>query len=134
MCLFSSIGYVKTLENVAASLRRFREHLKDDGIIIVEPWFPPGNLTTGKIFLNTLENEELSVARMAYNEVNDRISTLRFEYLIGVSGKITHEVESHELGLFTIDEMKDCFHSVGLKVEYDHEGLSGRGLYISKIG
>jgi len=134
MCLFSSIGYVKTLDKVVASLQRFREHLKDDGIIIIEPWFQPGALTPGKIFLNTVEDKELSVVRMAYNQVNDRISTLHFEYLIGTPGKISHEVETHELGLFTIDEMKECFQSVGLRADYDEKGLSGRGLYISRKG
>ena len=134
MCLFSSIGYVKTLDKVVASLQRFREQLKDDGIIIIEPWFQPGALTPDKIFLNTFEDKELSVVRMAYNQVNDRISTLHFEYLIGTPGKIAHEVETHELGLFTIDEMKECFQSVGLRVDYDKEGLSGRGLYISIKG
>jgi len=134
MCLFSSIGYVKTLENVVASLQRFREHLKEDGVIIIEPWFQPGALTPGKIFLNTVEDKEISVVRMAYNHVKDRISTLHFEYLIGTPGKISHEVEIHELGLFTIDEMKECFQSVGLRVDYDEEGLTGRGLYISRKG
>ena len=132
MCLFSSIGYVKTLDKVVESLQRFREHLKDDGIIIIEPWFQPGALTPGKIFLNTVEDKELSAVRMAYNQVNGRISTLHFEYLIGTPGNIVHEVETHELGLFTIDEMKECLQSVGLRVDYDKEGLSGRGLYISK--
>ncbi len=132
MCLFSSIGYVKTLENVVASLHRFKEHLKEDGVIIIEPWFQPGALTPGKIFLDTVQDKELSVARMAYNHVKNRISTLHFEYLIGTPGKISHEVETHELGLFTIDEMKECFQSVGLRVDYDEEGLTGRGLYISR--
>jgi hypothetical protein len=134
LCLFSSIGYVKTLERVAATLQRFKEHAKDDGIILVEPWFQPGMLTPGKIFLNTVEEDELSVVRMAYNRLDDRISTLHFEYLIGMPGKIEHEVETHELGLFTVEEMMECFRRVNLQVRYDEEGLSGRGLYIASKG
>ena len=134
MCLFSSIGYVKTLDRVVDSLNRFKEHTKDGGIIVVEPWFQPGALTPGKIFLNTFEDEEFSVARMGYSQVNDKLSTLHFEYLIGVSGSVTHEIETHELGLFTVDEMINCFQQIGLTVDYDEEGLSGRGLYISEMG
>ena len=134
MCLFSSIGYVKTLDRVTASLKRCRQHLKDDGVIIVEPWFQPGMLTSGKIFLNTAKDDDLSVARMAYTQVNDRLSTLHFEYLIGAEGNITHKIEIHELGLFTFDEMMQCFKDVELSVAYDEEGLSGRGLYISRKG
>lgn len=134
MCLFSSIGYVKTLDRVTASLKMFSQHLKDEGIIMVEPWFQPGALSPGKIFLNTSQDDDLSVVRMAYNQVNDRLSTLHFEYLIGIEGNITHEVEIHELGLFTVDEMMECFQKAGLTAIYNEEGLSGRGLYISRKG
>ncbi len=134
ICLFSSIGYVKTLDRVAASLQKFKEHTKDGGIIIVEPWFQPGVLKPDKIFLNTVEDNEFSVVRMAYSKVSGRLSTLHFEYLIGTPGNISHEVETHELGLFTVDEIKECFQRVGLRVDYDKQGLSGRGLYISRKG
>lgn len=134
MCLFSSIGYVKTLDRVTASLKMFSKHLRDEGIIMVEPWFQPDALSPGKIFLNIAQDDDLSVARMAYNQVNDRLSTLHFEYLIGIEGKITHEVEIHELGLFTVDEMMESFQNAGLTAVYDEEGLSGRGLYISRKG
>jgi dTDP-3-amino-3,4,6-trideoxy-alpha-D-glucopyranose N,N-dimethyltransferase len=31
-CLFSSIGYLRTMDRVAAALRCFREHLEDGGV------------------------------------------------------------------------------------------------------
>ena len=81
MCLFSSIGYVKTLGRVTAALERFKAHLNDGGLILIEPWFSPETLTPGRIFLNTVQTGELSVARMGYSQLQDRISTLHFEYL-----------------------------------------------------
>src|SRR6266581_5915433 len=42
LCLFSSIGYLKTLDRVGQALIRFREHLAPGGVIVIEPWFPPG--------------------------------------------------------------------------------------------
>src|SRR5207237_6570145 len=47
LCLFSSIGYVKTLDRVAQTLRCFRKHLAGDGVVILEPWFPPDKMRTG---------------------------------------------------------------------------------------
>ena len=38
LCLFSSIGYTRTVENLHRTIRCFREHLADDGVILVEPW------------------------------------------------------------------------------------------------
>ena len=134
MCLFSSIGYVKTLDRVTKALGRFKAHTNEGGLILVEPWFTPEMLKPGRIFLNTAQTEDLSVVRMGYSQVQGRISTLHFEYLIGSQGKIEHEVEKHELGLFTTDEMKRCFEEAGLEVTFDEEGISGRGLFIAWKG
>lgn len=132
MCLFSSIGYVKTLDRVTAALERFKAHTNDGGLILVEPWFSPKGLTPGRIAINTAQAEELSVVRMGYSQVRDRISTLHFEYLIGTPGKIDHEIERHELGLFTVDEMKQCFEDAGLVATFYEDGISGRGLYTAR--
>jgi SAM-dependent methyltransferase len=132
LCLFSSIGYVKTLDRVTRALKRFKAHTNEGGLILVEPWFSPEALTPGRIFLNTAQTGDLTVVRMGYSDVQDRISTLHFEYLIGSRGKIEHEVEKHELGLFTVDEMKCCFKDAGLKATFDEEGISGRGLFIAR--
>ena len=37
MCLFSSIGYLRSLDRITAALRCFRRHLALGGVIIVEP-------------------------------------------------------------------------------------------------
>ena len=44
ICLFSSIGYVRTARNLERTLRCFGNHVESDGVILVEPWFPPGVL------------------------------------------------------------------------------------------
>ena len=132
VCLFSSIGYVRTLENVRRTLARFREHLAGGGIMLIEPWFVPGALQPGRAFIKTAESESVSVARMSHLEIEDRISRLRFEYLIGRPAGIEHAVEIHELGLFTTDEMHECFRHAALETTHDPKGPSGRGLFFAR--
>ena len=132
MCLFSSIAYVRTLENVRRTLSRFRAHLAEGGIVLVEPWFAPGVLQPGRVMINTAESESVSVARMSHVEVEARLSRIRFEYLIGRSDGIEHAVETHELGLFTTEEMLECFERAGLSAEHDPKGPSGRGLFVAR--
>ena len=134
LCLFSSIGYVRTLDNVRLTLERFRHHLAKDGIALVEPWFAPGVLEPGRIFVKTAETPEVSVVRMSTVDIEDRLSRLRFEYLIGRPTGIEHATEVHELGLFTTDEMLVCFRQAGLEVTYDAKGPSGRGLFLARRG
>ena len=131
-CLFSSIGYVRTLENVRLSLEHFRDHLAPGGIVLVEPWFAPGVLEHGRISINTAEASDVKVARMARSEVDGRLSRIHFEYLVGRAGGITHTKEVHELGLFTTDEMLECFQEAGLRVTHDPHGVDGRGLFLGR--
>ncbi|HXV18413.1 MAG TPA: class I SAM-dependent methyltransferase, partial [Gemmatimonadaceae bacterium] len=74
LCLFSSIGYVRTLENVTRTFKRFHTHLADNGIVMVEPWFPPGVLQQGRISVNTAAGDGVTVTRMAFTEVDGRLS------------------------------------------------------------
>jgi SAM-dependent methyltransferase len=132
MCLFSSIGYVRTLDNVRRALERFAAHLADGGVILVEPWFAPGVLEDRHISVKTAEAPEVSVARMSITEISGRLSRLHFEYMIGRPTGIERATEVHELGLFTTDEMIVCFRQAGLDVSHDAKGLSGRGLFVAR--
>ena len=133
LCLFSAIGYVKTLDNVRRTLERFRAHLADGGIVVVEPWFAPGVIENGYVSARTAKADGIAVARMTHNTVEGRLSTLRFDYLIGRASGIEHATELHELGLFTTEETLDCFEHAGLRATHDPKGLFDRGLFVARV-
>lgn len=62
------------------------------------------------------------------------MESLEFHYLIGTVDGIRHEVEPHVLGMFTHDEMTECFATAAFTgVSYDEHGLIGRGLYVAGV-
>ena len=132
MCLFSSIGYLRTIDRVTRAIARFRDHLAPGGTIVVEPWLPPGVLTYGYTSTDVGEGDGLRVVRRARTEIDGRLSRLLFDYDITQNGETRHASEVHELGLFTLDEMRGAFEANGLAVEYDPKGLTGRGLYLAR--
>jgi len=132
VCLFSSIGYAKTLDRVVAALQCFGEHLIRGGVIVVEPWFPPGVLDTTRVFRNSAEAGGVRIDRIAHNEIHGRISRLHFDYDITDRTGTRHVSEVHELGLFSTTEMLDAFRQAGLDVVHDPEGLTGRGLFVAR--
>ncbi len=133
LCLFSSIGYVRTLENVRRTFDRFRTHLAEGGLTLVEPWFAPGVLQHGTVGMKTAKREDVSVARMSHMQVEGRLSRVRFEYLIGRPGGIAHASELHELGLFTTEETLECFRRAGLQATHDPKGPADRGLFVARV-
>jgi len=133
-CLFSSIGYVKTLPRLQQAIANLSRHTAPGGLVMVEPWFAPGILQSGYVHATFVEQPELKIARMSINEIVGNVSILNFHYLIAAQGEIRHTTERHELGLFTHEEYLTAFTAQGLTPVYDDQGLTGRGLYIGQKG
>lgn len=131
-CLFSSIGYVKTLDNARRAVACMTDHLVPGGVLIIEPWFAPGDWHAPSVHALVIDESDLKIARINTSFVDGRLSYFDLHYLIGTLEGTEHFVECHELGLFEIDEMRDVFVEAGLEVIYDAEGLTGRGLFIGR--
>jgi SAM-dependent methyltransferase len=132
LCLFSAIGYLKTLDAVQRAILHFAKHVAPGGVIVVEPWFPPDQWRPSTVHVVSTEANDTKVVRMSRSDINGRISTIDFHYLVGTLAHIRHVREVHELGLFTQEEMTACFEHAGLQVRFDPDGLTGRGLYIAR--
>jgi SAM-dependent methyltransferase len=129
-CFFSSIGYVKTVENLGRAISCMARHLVTGGIIVLEPWFTPENWQANTVHASFIDEPDLKIARINTSLAVGRLSYFDLHYLIGTPECTKHFVEHHELGLFEADEMAAAFNAADLEVHYDPEGLTGRGLYI----
>jgi ubiquinone/menaquinone biosynthesis C-methylase UbiE len=130
VCLFSSIGYVRTKARLQKAIRNMRKHLLPGGVLLIEPWFTPEQWHPGRASMTQVDNPELKIVRMSYSGQKGKISTIEFQYLIGTPKGIEHSVEMHELGLFTHKDYLHAFQAAKLSVIPDPEGLDERGLYI----
>jgi SAM-dependent methyltransferase len=132
LCLFSSIGYLTTLERVTQALVCFREHLSAGGIVVLEPWFAPGVLDTTRVTTTTGEAPGIRVTRTARIDVDGRLSRLLFDYEIADSRGTRRVSEIHELALYTTSELLQAFRDAGLEARFDEKGLfDNRGLYVA---
>lgn len=133
LCLFSAIGYVRTLANVQHALECFRDHLNAPGVVILEPWFGPGVLVPERRDTHTAEAPDVRIVRESRVEVEGRMSRIRFDYEIHQAGALRHMSEVHEMGLFTTEELLGCFKAAGLEAAHQSEGLFGRGVFIASV-
>jgi SAM-dependent methyltransferase len=132
ICMFSSIGYVRTLPELERTLRCFRQHMAPNGVVIVEPWFAPEVLKTGHHSVRAAAANGVSVERTGVLEIDGRICHLRFDYAIDEGGRTRHTTELHELGLFTKDETLAAFSAAGLVAEHHAPTDRNRGLYVAR--
>lgn len=132
-CLFSSIAYVKTIENVEKAIACMAQHLKPEGIMIVEPWISPEQYWKDKIVANFVEEPDLKIAWMYAHEMEGSMSVANIHYLVGTPQGVDHFTERHEMGLFTHEQYLGAFEKAGLDVDYDASGLFGRGMYVARF-
>ncbi len=131
-CLFSAIGYVKTVERLERAIACMAHHVRTGGALMVEPWLSPDQWHPGAQFLHAGQIGKDKVCRMSLSLREGNLSVILLHYLRGTPGGIEHFSERLEFGLFTREEMTGAFESAGMEVRYDSEGLMGRGLYIGR--
>jgi len=131
-CLFSSIGYVKTLSNLRKAIESFSRHLRTGGVVFIEPWFTKAVYRIGAPFMETYAGEDVKIARLSVSQVEGCVSVIDFHYLIAERDQgVKHHVDRHELGLFEVDDTLEIMREAGLQSHYLKDGLvTGRGLYI----
>lgn len=132
-CLFSSIGYVKTMERLKKALTCMVNHLVPGGVLVIEPWFTTESWHPRTVHGSFIDEPELKIARVNTSFVDGRISYFDLHYLIGTPQGTEHYVERHELGLFEREEIQDILTGLTLEVSYDEEGLTGRGLFVGRL-
>ena len=131
LCLFSSIGYAKTVARMQQAVQTMARHLRPGGVLIVEPWLTPEVYEVGRFSAAFVDEPDLKIARMNMMKLEGTLSIIDFHYLVGTPDGFSYFTERHEMGLFTQDEYLDAFAAAGLTVEFKPEGLMGHGLYLA---
>jgi SAM-dependent methyltransferase len=130
LCLFSSIGYAKTVHNLQRAVSSMASHLEPGGVLVIEPWLTPDAFEDGLLGAVFVDEPDLKIARVNLSEREGCLSRFVFHYLVLTPDGVERFEEPHELGLFTHDEYVAAYRSAGLEVDHDPEGLMGRGLYV----
>jgi ubiquinone/menaquinone biosynthesis C-methylase UbiE len=132
ICLFSSIGYVKTYKKLAKTIENFSRHLKTGGVVIIEPWLTKSTYIYGLTAMRTYSDDDIKIALLSVSKKQGSISIIDMNYLIAEKNKsVNHFIEHHELAMFEIDKILKIMEKCGLKSKFIKNGLmEKRGLCI----
>jgi ubiquinone/menaquinone biosynthesis C-methylase UbiE len=128
-CLFSAIGHMKREVDLREAIKTMARHLKPGGLLVIEPWMEPDALRPGTVHGYLVDVADMKIAHVNVSTLRDGVSVYELHFLVGRPTGITSFVEIHELGLFTREQYRKALESADLVVDFDEEGLSGKGLY-----
>ncbi|MDV6011628.1 class I SAM-dependent methyltransferase [Haloechinothrix sp. LS1_15] len=131
ICLFGSIGYVDSVDELHTTVRRFAEHTSKGGVVVLEPWWQPDTFTPGHISGDVITVDNRTIARVSHASRLPDASHMQVHYVVAEpEGGIRHFTEEHICKLFPRQEYERALEGAGLRVEYFACGLSGKGLYV----
>ena len=132
LCLFSSIGYVRTYPRLARTLRNFERHLKDGGVVIIEPWLTRSTMKDGYVHVLVQGDDDLKVVRVDITRIRGDLSVLDERIVVAEHAKgIATYKDRMVMGLFEKDEFLKLMRQAGLRATYLKKSLApGRGLYV----
>ncbi len=132
ICLFSSIGYVKTAVGLEKTIQNFSRHLTKGGLALIEPSHSKSFYVSGEPRIATYNGKDAKIARVNFTKNRQATAVLKMHILIAERGKdAKYFVDSHELGLFGINNTLRIMKASGLKSKYLKNGLmTGRELFV----
>jgi len=113
-CLFSSIGYTRTPEDLDRALAAMARHLEPGGVLVVDAWLTPDAWTDGHVGAEAATEPGRAVARTARSWRMGRTSVLDMTWVVTTSAGTDTFTERHELGLFTTEETRASLEGAGL--------------------
>ncbi|WP_051309159.1 class I SAM-dependent DNA methyltransferase [Desulfogranum japonicum] len=133
ICLYGSIGFVQTVDNLRASMKRIASHLRPDGLVLLTPWSTVEDFQE-LIVVDSADNPDFKIARMENVRLKEpNIVEVTFHHLLGENNEVTYHRQSMEIGLFSRQEYLSAMTDAGLKVVEEYTGAKVRGgAYIGK--
>lgn len=133
LCLFSSIGYVETIEGLERAFANIANHLEDDGWLLCEPWVTPDLWTAGQSDVVTANNPDTgeTITRTRHGKTDRNVSVMDIEYVIEGRGESRSFSETHRLAMFEQAEIEAALDKAGLNAIWLPSGLQSQTLLMA---
>ncbi len=115
--LSGAFGSVENSRQLFNLLCCCKNHLSENGILILEPWKAPPEWHNGHMQMTTVEDPALSITRISYYENNLGNSHIHHEYIVLSSEGLLEPTEIRQLHCFSPEELTVCFENTGLQLE-----------------
>ncbi|MFJ2173620.1 class I SAM-dependent methyltransferase [Streptomyces sp. NPDC087851] len=133
-CLFSAVGNIRGVDELRATLRCLRRHLRPGGVLVVEPWWFPDTFVDGHVGGDVVEFEGTRLSRVSYTVGEGDISRMTVHYVVARTGEgIWHFTDEHAMALFPRETYLTAFQEAGLDAELLDLGNGGPGAFVGTL-
>lgn len=127
VCLYGSIGFVKTVDNLRASMKRIAAHLRPNGLALITPWSTVEEFQD-LLVVDAIDRPDWKIARMEQVRLKEpKLVEVTFHHLLGKDNEVTYHKQSLEIGLFSREEYISAMTDAGLEVVEEYKGTDVRG-------
>lgn len=130
-CLFSSIGYLSSHDELQRAVATFSRHLNPGGVLVIDGWVRPDRWRgPGTIHVETVEADDMTVVRMSRSTRDGAVTCLEIHHLVATRDGIEHLADHHRLILFTKADYESAFRAAGLALEVVASPIPDRDRYV----
>ena len=117
-CLFSSVGYLASTDELDAAIGRMAAHVAPGGVLVVDGWIRPEAWRDGVNFhALAAADDDMAAARVARTWREGDRTTLEFRYLVANAEGFETFEEHHVMTLFADEDYRAAFARAGLDPE-----------------
>lgn len=132
VCLFSSIGYMASADDLDSAVANIASHLRPSGVLVLDAWVRPDAWRDpGTVHVQVVERPELTVVRLARSKRTGKTTDLEMHHLAATLESVEHLVDHHRLTLFEPGEYETALRRAGLAFEVAPGPISDRDRYIA---
>ena len=129
--IFHVVSYQATQQALQDTLATVRAHLKPGGLFLFDVWYGPAVLTSvPAVRVKRLENEQITVTRIAEPVMHPSENWVDVHYQIFVQDKASRQIEmlteTHRMRYFFKPEIRQLLEDAGLELICFREWLSDR--------
>jgi SAM-dependent methyltransferase len=119
VCLFDSIGYLKTNESLVAALKGIWDHLRANGLFIFEFWHAPAMLNQySPVRIRRWKNPKSEIIRISETTLDRKNCLASVDYTVhelNDDGTYSTFSETHRNRFFSVDEMETILAAANFK-------------------
>ena len=132
-CLFSSVGYMKDVEELDAAVGAMARHLEPGGVLVLDGWVRPDAWREGgSTHIEVAESDPIKVVRVSRSRRDGVTTMLDMHHLIATDDGIEYLVDHHELTLFSPEQYEAALRGAGLTFEVVEGPMDGRDRYVAQ--